>query len=106
MEKPLVVVIDEVDRLILDTIISGDTIPSSKYGKQEWYDKSSWCKYFDKFHSRGLQGVIMIMTMNSSIEKYDAADSSLLRGGRVDLCINMTTSVHDLFMPRKIITIA
>ncbi len=105
MSCPLIIMMDEVDSMILNVISQGGEISGSKYGKQEWYNKASWNKYFDKFHSRGTQGVILIMTMNSDASVFDERDSSLLRGGRIDMCLSMKSPLNRM-IARQTIEIA
>ena len=87
--KKLVIVIEEVDRLI-DAIHRG-TITAIKPHMLEVRNKATFNTFLDDMYM--YLNVILIMTSNTKVADIDAMDPSYLRNGRVHLRLEMNEAV-------------
>jgi hypothetical protein len=82
-EKPVVVVLEEVDGLIkkvhTNQITQGEKTPI------QIKNKTDWNCFLDKFDRGMYPGVILLMTTNQTPEYFDEMDPSYLRKNRVDI---------------------
>jgi hypothetical protein len=86
--KPLVIVLEECDKLILN-VIDGNVKPHL-YIPIPMMDKSDWNSMLDKVTDLGFYpNVIMILTSNVSREEIHRKDASVLRDGRIDKAYHM-----------------
>jgi Cdc6-like AAA superfamily ATPase len=92
-DRPLVILIDEVDK-ILDAIIYEQPLKEPRKGQREWMcDKYTWNKYWDDVNGRPDKNFIFIITSNQHQSVYDNYDPSLLRRGRMCSRITMKTKI-------------
>lgn len=86
--KPLVIVLEECDKLILN-VIDGNVKPHL-YIPIPMMDKSDWNSLLDKVTDLGFYpNLIMILTSNVSREEIHRKDASVLRDGRIDKAYHM-----------------
>lgn len=81
--NPLVILIEEVDEIIC--AIHNDSVITNKNIPTQIKHKSDWNLFLDKFDREIYRNVIIIMTMNRSIEDINAMDVSYFRKGRCDI---------------------
>ena len=87
-EKPLVIVMDEVDGII-KRILDGESFSNQvKWLFLQVSNKKSWNQFFDNLH-KNYEHVHFILTSNTTIDNLkmsygDNWDASLLRTGRID----------------------
>lgn len=92
-EKPLVIVMDEVDSII-KKILEGESFANQvKWLFLQVYNKKSWNQLFDNLH-KNFEHIHIIMTSNTTIDDLkrvygDKWDASLLRIGRIDNVITV-----------------
>jgi len=84
-EKPLVIALDEVDKMILKL----DTLKPYKDCPRQIEGKASWNRFFDKVEKGRYPNVILILTSNiSPLDKNDTGkmiiDPALIRAGRIN----------------------
>lgn len=85
-EKPLIVVLDEVD-ILLNKIMKNQAQTHEKYCR-EIHDKLSWNNFMDKIDYGLYPYVIFVMNSNMSKDKLmSTTDPSLLRKGRIDIAV-------------------
>lgn len=85
-QKPLIVVLDEVD-ILLSKIMKPQPTTHEKYCR-EIHDKLSWNSFMDKIDYGLYPYVIFIMNSNLSKERVmSKTDQSLLREGRIDISV-------------------
>lgn len=83
--KPLIIVLDEVDVLL--NKIHNKELSHHKHYKSEIYDKTSWNQFHDKI-SYGLYPYLIIIMISNKNKKYiEDMDSAYLRKGRTNLFI-------------------
>jgi hypothetical protein len=82
-ERPLVVILDEIDILISD--IHLNTRDNHKKYSKEIYDKTSWNSFMDKLEYGMYPHVIVLMTSNKKRQEIDKYDKSYLRNGRINI---------------------
>jgi len=90
VEKPLVLVMEEVDGIIQK--LHSNTIYQNKEIQTIVRDKSSWCTFLDDMFI--YKNIILIMTSNVSKETIDNMDPAYLRKGRVHECYSMNTLLN------------
>lgn len=90
--KPLVICVDEIDVAIRS--VHAGVVPRDSKDWVEISDKSCWNRMFDDIDRGMFPNVILIMTMNSTLEDIDAIDKAYLRKGRVDLKIAAPRHEH------------
>ncbi len=88
-EKPLVVVIEEVD-ILLEKIHTNSVTVNPKVPTLV-RDKTTWSNFMDDLIF--YRNVIVILTSNKSKEEIDALDPAYLRKGRVDAVLTMNTVI-------------
>lgn len=81
--KPLILVLDEVDILIEK--IHHKEIPNHKHFKSEVHDKITWNQFLDKISYGLFPFMIVILISNKKKEDIFRLDKTYLRQGRVDL---------------------
>lgn len=86
-EKPLVVVLDEVDIALLKIHVG---IPQHSKIPISVYDKQGWNSFFDEIHWGMYPFIIMLLISNKPDTFIDDLDSSYLREGRVDLKFDLS----------------
>jgi hypothetical protein len=84
-EKPMIVVLEEVDNIIRRL---KEGIPSHKSSPILIQDKPGWNSFFDNFGKGRYRNVFFVMTSNKPQEWFDGEDPSYFRKGRVDLRID------------------
>ena len=85
-EKPLIVVLDEVD-ILLNKIMRDEAKTHEKYCR-EIHDKLSWNNFIDKIDYGLYPYVIFVMNSNVNKDKLmHNTDPSLLRNGRIDISV-------------------
>lgn len=87
-EKPLIVVIEEVDKVI-------DMIHNTIMKKHDHFPtmvmcKGDWNSFLDKFDRRRYTHVFFIMTSNRDITYFNDLDPSYMRPGRVNVIAEVT----------------
>ena len=86
-DKPLVVVIDEIDIILQH--VHNDTVTKHKYYLSDITNKNSWNKYFDDLDIGIYKHIIFILTTNKNVFFFTELDKSYIRDGRIDLKIEM-----------------
>ena len=87
--KPLVLVLEECDKLILN-VIEGKIKPHI-YIPIPMMDKSDWNSMLDKVTDLGFYpNLIFILTSNVTLDSICEVDPSMLRAGRIDKAYHMT----------------
>lgn len=89
-DKPLIVVMEEVD-ILLEKIHTNSVIVNPKIPTLV-RDKTSWSNFMDDLIF--YRNVILILTSNKTKEEIDALDSAYLRKGRVDAVLTMNTVIE------------
>jgi hypothetical protein len=84
-EKPMVVVLEEVDNIVKRL---NEGIPPHKSSPILIQNKPGWNSFFDNFGKGRYRNVFFVMTSNKPQEWFDGEDSSYFRKGRVDLRID------------------
>lgn len=92
--KPLILVLDEVDKII-DKIHYHSEKLQNKHYDRIIYNGQTWNKFFDKVERR-YSNIIIIMTSNRKPEEILAMDKSYLRQRRVDIFFEMNKSILDI----------
>lgn len=96
--SPMILLIDEVDEILSHII---ENTNSREIAIKEKKDailtnklvKSDWCNWLDRVDSGVYPFVLIIMTTNVPIEKFDEVDKAYLRNGRVHLRFNMSDTL-------------
>ena len=83
-EKPLIILIDEVDIMIADI---HDGVTPHKHIPISVRDKRTFNTFMDRLKDN--DNVILVLTSNKTLDEIDAIDRSYLRNGRVDLYFRM-----------------
>ena len=83
--KPLILVLDEVDVLL--NKIHNKEMSNHKHYKSEIYDKTSWNQFHDKISYGLYPYLIIIMISNKKKECIEKMDSAYLRKGRTNLFV-------------------
>jgi ATP-dependent 26S proteasome regulatory subunit len=105
-EKPLIVLLDEVDK-ILEKIFYRENFQEEKKNKTEEKSfeirtqikgKKDWNKFFTDFTTKGkYKNTILIMASNKSKAYVDGLDPAYMRPGRVDKCWEITPKMIEFF---------
>jgi hypothetical protein len=90
-ERPLIILLDEADGII--SRMKKPELFNSKQFPYQIKDKSSWNSFFDSFGKNKFRHVYLILTTNKPLEWFDGEDESYLRGGRIDLRLEMNHKV-------------
>lgn len=90
--KPLVVLLDEVDESVTKIFKPDNTDPSlfSTRKEEDKITKRSWNELFDSINDGIFPYAIFILISNLSKNEIDEMNNSLLREGRINLSVNMT----------------
>lgn len=87
-ERPLVIVMDEVDQLI--EAFMQNRIEDHRYMTTEVRDVQTWNQFMDHIHD--IHHVIVILTSNVSKDWFKRKHESLIRPGRVHACFTLEAS--------------
>lgn len=95
--NPLIVLIDEVDELlnhIIENTKNRITSVEDKVGVvTNKLLKSDWCNWLDRVDAGIYPFVLIIMTTNEPLNKFDDVDKAYLRKGRIHLKFNITETL-------------
>ena len=82
-KSPLIVLIDEFDTIVYKIHNNTNGKPDNKYLRTGVYNKKTFNKFMDRLSE--YENIIVILTMNSTLDYINSLDKSYMRDGRIDL---------------------